>query len=56
MLSKDGIAYQRLDGSTSREKRVAITRAWGATSEDEDEDDDDELGGGTCGGRLCIRR
>ena len=58
MLTQEGIAYQRLDGSTSREKRAAITRAWGAASaspvgneeeEEEDGNDDDEEGGG--GGR-----
>ncbi len=52
MLAKEGIRYQRLDGATSREKRAAITRAWGAAAdaaddeEDDEEDDEDEEDGG----------
>lgn len=43
MLAKEGIAYQRLDGSTSREKRAEITRAWsGAADDDEDGDGESE--------------
>lgn len=55
MLTQEGHAYQRLDGSTSREKRADITRAWGAASAspvgDDEDSSDDEEGGGVGGGR-----
>ena len=49
MLTQEGIAYQRLDGSTSREKRADITRAWGVASSSStalDLEDEDEKTGG----------
>lgn len=44
MLSQEGIRHQRIDGSTPREKRAQITRAWSASSNEVEEGEEEDGG------------